>query len=72
MVLIKRTFRMNIEYRKVLNTVPTLGGVKSAFSCLLAGFLTTEPQWKLLYKLFYKDLAVFSKRREGNFVPRVT
>lgn len=31
MVLIKRTFRMNIEYRKVLNTVPTLGGVKSAF-----------------------------------------
>lgn len=32
-VLIKSTFRMNIfiEYRKVLNTVPTLGGVKSAF-----------------------------------------
>ena len=33
MILIKRTFRTNIliEYRKVLNTVPTLGGVKSAF-----------------------------------------
>lgn len=29
----KKNFRMNIfiEYRKVLNTVPTLGGVKSAF-----------------------------------------
>lgn len=33
MLLIKGKFRMNvfIGYRKVLNTVPTLGGVKSAF-----------------------------------------